>query len=317
MSRRAGFASRSAEACADAQLQANLKAAATLFQGNRKKAFAAFAGGEAARDRVRDLKDAALARLPELLRQLEQRVTALGGAVHWAADAAEACGILVDIAQEAEATTAVKGKSMVTEEIQLNPALEAAGLEVYETDLAEYIIQLAGEPPSHIIAPAVHKNRRQVGELFHKKLGAELTEDPAELTKIARTTLRRRFLRADLGITGANMALADSGTLVLLESEGNIRMSTTAPRVHAAVVGIEKVLPGAAEAAAVLAVLARSAIGMKMASYTSFLAGPRRDGERDGARSFHLVLLDNGRSRILADPELRQVLRCQIGRAHV
>ena len=310
MSRPAGFASRSAQACADPQLQANLKAAATLFQGNRTKAFAAFAGGEAARDRVRDLKDAALADLPNLLRQLEERVVSLGGAVHWARDAAEACAILVDIAQEAEATTAVKGKSMVTEEIQLNPALEAAGLEVYETDLAEYIIQLAGEPPSHIMAPAIHKNRRQVGELFAKKLGADYTEEPEELTRIARDTLRRRFLRADLGVTGANLALAQSGTIVLVENEGNIRMSTTAPRVHAAVMGIEKVVPDAASAAAVLAVLARSATGQKMSTYTSFLAGPRRDGERDGARSFHLVLLDNGRSRILADPELRQTLRC-------
>jgi len=310
VSKPSGFAARAARACADPQLQANLRAAALHFQGNQAKAFAAFPGGAAARDLARDVKDAALAELPSLLRRLEAQVAALGGTVHWAADAAEACAILVDIATEAEASTAVKGKSMVTEEIALNPALEAAGLEVYETDLAEYIIQLAGEPPSHIIAPAVHKNRRQVGELFHKRLGVEYTEDPTELTKIARTTLRRRFLRADLGITGANMVLADTGTLVLLESEGNIRMSTTAPRVHVAVVGIEKVLPGPAEASAVLRVLARSAIGMKMSTYTSFLAGPRRDHERDGARAFHLVLLDNGRSRILADPELRQVLRC-------
>ncbi|MEW5774341.1 MAG: lactate utilization protein B [Thermodesulfobacteriota bacterium] len=310
MSRPAGFAARSARACADAQLQANLKAAALHFQGNRKKAFAAFPEGEAARDLARDVKDAALSRLPELLRELERNVAALGGTVHWAADAAEACGILAEIAQESEAATAVKGKSMVSEEIALNPALEAAGLEVYETDLAEYIIQLAGEPPSHIIAPAIHKNRRQVGELFAKKLGAGYTEEPEELTRIARDTLRRRFLRADLGVTGANLALADSGTLVLVENEGNIRMSTTAPGTHAAVMGIEKVAPGPAEAAAVLAVLARSATGQKMSSYTSFLAGPRRDGERDGAQSFHLVLLDNGRSRILADPELRQALRC-------
>lgn len=310
MSRPAGFAARAAAACADAQLQANLRAAALHFQGNRAKAFAAFPGGEAARDLVRDVKDAALADLPGLLRELEKNVTALGGVVHWAADGAEACAVLADIAQEAEASTAVKGKSMTTEEIALNPALETAGLEVYETDLAEYIIQLAGEPPSHIIAPAIHKNRRQVGELFAKMLGVQLTEDPAELTRIARSTLRRRFLRADLGITGANLALAGSGTLVLVENEGNIRMSTTAPLVHAAVMGIEKVVPGPAEAAAVLAVLARSATGQKMSTYTSFLAGPRRDGERDGARGFHLVLLDNGRSRILADPELRQTLRC-------
>jgi L-lactate dehydrogenase complex protein LldF len=310
VSRAPGFAARAAKACADSQLAANLKAAALHFQGNRAQAFAAFPGGEAARDLVRDVKDAALADLPGLLRRLEERVMALGGVVHWARDAAEACAVLVDIAQEAEASTVVKGKSMVTEEIALNPALEAAGLEVYETDLAEYIIQLAGEPPSHIIAPAIHKNRRQVGEIFAKMLGVEYTEEPAELTRIARATLRRRFLRAELGVTGANMALADSGTLVLVENEGNIRMSTTAPRVHAAIMGIEKVVPGPAEAAAVLAVLARSATGQKMSSYTSFLAGPRRDGERDGARAFHLVLLDNGRSRILADPELRQTLRC-------
>jgi L-lactate dehydrogenase complex protein LldF len=310
MSRGVGFAAQSARACADPQLQANLKAAALHFQDSRAKAFAAFPGGEAARDLARDVKDAALADLPGLLRQLEERVTALGGTVHWAADAAEACALVVDIAQEAEAGTAVKGKSMVTEEIGLNSALEAAGLEVYETDLAEYIIQLAGEPPSHIIAPAVHKNRRQVGELFAKKLGVSYTEEPEELTRIARSTLRRRFLRADLGVTGSNLALADTGALVLVENEGNIRMCTTSPRVHVAVMGIEKVVPGPAEAAAILAVLPRSASGQKLSSYTSFLAGARRDDERDGARSFHLVLLDNGRSRILADPELRQTLRC-------
>jgi L-lactate dehydrogenase complex protein LldF len=309
MSRPAGFAAGAARACADAQLQANLKAAALHFQGNQAKAFAAFPGGQAARDLARDVKDAALADLPDLLRQLEEQVTALGGTVHWAADAAEACAILTDIASEAEVSTAVKGKSMVTEEIGLNPALEDAGLEVYETDLAEYIIQLAGEPPSHIMAPAIHKNAARWASSSTSGWGPNTPRTPPNSPRspappcaaasCARTGRHRRE-------PGAGR-LRDPGSP---GERGNIRMSTTAPRVHAAVVGIEKVLPGPEAAAAVLAVLARSAIGMKMASYTSFLAGARRDGERDGAQAFHLVLLDNGRSRILADPELRQVLRC-------
>jgi L-lactate dehydrogenase complex protein LldF len=310
MSRKAGFATRCVPHVNNPQLRANLRAAATLFQGGRKQAFADAAWADAARDRARDVKDAALARLPELLEQLEARVEEQGGHVHWAQDAAAARDIIRDIALDAGAASAVKGKSMVSEEIALNPALMDAGLEVYETDLGEFIIQLAGEGPSHIIAPAIHKNRREVGELFAKMLGEPFSEDPAELTKMARRALRRRFLRADLGTSGANMALADSGTMVLLENEGNIRFATTAPRIHVALVGIEKVIASASDAAALLEVLPRSATGQKMPVYTSFLSGPRRAGEHDGAEEFHLVLLDNGRSKLLADPELRPALRC-------
>lgn len=304
------FADRSAASCSDPQLRANLKAAALHFKGKRDRAFADFAEGERYRDLARRIKEDALARVADLLKELEENVVAAGGRVHWAADAAEAGRIVETLARAYGVGLAVKGKSMVTEEVQLNKALEAAGVEVLETDLGEYIVQLAGEGPSHIIAPAVHKNREEIADLFSRHLGLQEDSDPARLTRVARAVLRKRFLEADMGITGANMALAGTGSVVLVENEGNIRLSTTAPRVHVAVMGLEKVVPGPLEMGVLLSLLPRSASGQKLSSYVSLLTGPRREGERDGARAFHLVLLDNGRSRILADPKLREILYC-------
>ena len=181
---------------------------------------------------------------------------------------------------------------------------------MWETDLGEFIIQLAGEPPSHIIGPAVHKNKAQIADLFAEKLGVPRVETPKELTRIAREKLREKFVHADMGITGANAAVAETGSIVLLENEGNIRLSTTIPRIHVALMGIEKVIPTLDDLATLLALLPRSATGQKLSSYTTIITGPRRPGEADGPEEFHLILLDNGRSRILADPDRRECLYC-------
>lgn len=199
---------------------------------------------------------------------------------------------------------------MTTEEIGLNAALEAAGIEPLETDLGEYIIQLAGEAPFHIIAPALHKTREEVTELFMEKLGSRRLETREALTQEARRILRDGFRQADLGISGVNFAVAETGTIAVVENEGNARLSTSLPRVHIAVMGMEKVIPDLASLGIFLKILARSATGQKMSSYTSLITGPRRGDEEDGPEAFHLVVLDNGRSQLLADPELREALRC-------
>ena len=310
MSARRLFADSCARAVRDERLHGVLATAQATFKAKRDNAMASLDDADARRAQAAMVKDNALARLPELLETLERNVMAAGGRVHWAADGKQANDIIATIAREHDVKTVVKGKSMTTEETGLNAVLQDQGARVFETDLGEYIIQLAGEPPSHIIAPAVHKNRQDVADLFAEHLGVPRTEEPERLTRIARQALRSEFLRADMGITGANMALAETGSIILVENEGNIRFSTTAPRVHVAVMGIEKVIPGPAEAGVLLSLLARNATGLKMSVYTSVFTGPRRAGEADGAEEFHLVLLDNGRSKMMADPVLRQALRC-------
>jgi L-lactate dehydrogenase complex protein LldF len=204
---------------------------------------------------------------------------------------------------------AVKSKSMATEEIHLNEALEAAGVTPVETDLGEYIIQLAHERPSHIIAPAIHKTKGQVAELFARELGRETQPDPEVLTRIARAELREKFVQADMGISGANFGVADTGTIVLVTNEGNGRMVTSLPRVHVAVMGVEKVIPSMTDLAVFLAILAKSATGQKLSVYTSLVNGPRRGGELEGPEELHLVLLDSGHIRQVAGP-LREALSC-------
>jgi L-lactate dehydrogenase complex protein LldF len=304
------FKQRAQEALQDERLQRNLERIGVRFKLGRDLAFAALEDPEGLRNLGRAIKERSLANLPLLLETLEARVKEAGGVVHWARNAKEACTIVCDLARERGVRTVVKGKSMVTEEIALNQALQAQGVEVWETDLGEFIIQLAGEPPSHIIGPAVHKSKDQIAELFAEKLGVERVEAPEELTRIAREKLREKFLGADMGITGANAAVAETGSIVLLENEGNIRLSVTLPRIHVALVGIEKVIPTLDDLAVILALLPRSATGQKLSSYTSIITGPRRPGELDGPEEFHLILLDNGRSRILADPDRRQSLFC-------
>jgi L-lactate dehydrogenase complex protein LldF len=257
-----------------------------------------------------ELRRHTLAHLDHYLERLGREVEAAGGHVHWAEDAERARAIVLEIAAGHGVRRAVKSKSMATEEIALNEALERSGVEALETDLGEYIIQLAGMGPSHIIVPAVHMKKEEIAELFRVKLGVEAPADPAALTAIARRVLRERFLAADLGLSGANFLVAETGTLVLVTNEGNGRMCTTLPERHVAVVGIDKVVPDWESLTVLLKLLARSATGQKITTYTSFITGPRRSEAEGGPRELHLVLLDNGRSRILADENARETLKC-------
>ena len=303
------FRRRAGRAMEDAFLQEALTIATTKFIGLRREAFAGFPEGEGLRDAAREIKEATLQHLDRYLEQLVENVERLGGRVHYATTPEEARAIILDIARQAGARIAVKSKSMATEEIHLNEALEAAGITPVETDLGEYIIQLAHERPSHIIAPAIHKTKGQIADLFTKELGRTVAADPEALTKLARGELRAKFLEADLGITGANFAVADTGTVVLVTNEGNGRMVTSLPRVHVAVMGVEKVVPSLTDLMVFLAILAKSATGQKLSVYTTLVQGPRRAGELEGPEEFHLVLLDNGRIAQLAGP-LREALYC-------
>ncbi len=253
-----------------------------------------------------DLRLHALTHLDRYLPLLEQKVTAAGGRVHWASDAEEANGIVLDIANRHRVRSIVKSKSMVSEEIGLNHALEAGGIRAYETDLGEFIVQLAGQKPSHITAPALHMTKEEIAELFREKLGVDARPVPEELTELARQRLRGEFLDAGMGISGGNFLIAETGTLLIVTNEGNGRMSTTLPPVHVAVVGIEKVIPDWESAAVLLKLLARSTSGSKITAYNTCITGVREGGPKE----FHLVLLDNGRSRILADGIAREALLC-------
>lgn len=244
------------------------------------------------------------------LLQLEEKVKAAGGHVHWAQTAEKANEIVLQIAKEHNVKMAVKSKSMATEEIGLNHALEQAGIQAIETDLGEYIIQLAGTGPSHIIVPAVHLKKEEIAALFSEKLSIRAPTDPIELARIAREVLREKFLDADMGISGGNFLIAETGTLVLVTNEGNGRMCSTMPDLHVAVVGIDKVIPDWESLTVFLKLLARSATGQKLSTYTQFITGPRRAEGEFGPKEFHLVLLDNGRSDVLKDPVGREVFKC-------
>jgi L-lactate dehydrogenase complex protein LldF len=301
-----------AEALVNAPLQKALtRLTDTLMAGNRR-GFAALAGSNELRDYAKQIKEHTLAHLDRYLEQLEASVQKLGGKVHWAATAEDARQIIARIAREANCKTVVKSKSMTTEEVHLNPALEAAGLEVVETDFGEFIIQLAGERPSHLVAPAVHQTRENMCAILSRHAGEQLPDDPQSLALAGRRMLRDKFYKADMGITGANFMAADTGTVVLITNEGNGRLTTTCPRVHVALAGIEKVIPRFQDLPVFLKLLARGATGQTLSIYTTIITGKRRGEELDGPEEFHLVLLDNGRSRILGGPfrESLQCIRC-------
>ena len=262
------------------------------------------------RDQAHRIKRHTLENLDYYLEELERNVTARGGKVLYARDGGEVADFLLGLAKERKARLIVKSKSMTTEEIDLNERLEDEHLEAVETDLGEYIIQLAHQRPSHIVAPALHLTRYDVADLFHNKLEVEREEVPEKQTLIARRVLREKFLAADIGVTGANFLVAESGAVAIIENEGNARLSSTAPKVHVAVAGIEKLIPRAADLATFLKLLGRSATGQPLTVYTSFLSGPRREGEIDGPDEFYLVLLDNGRTKLLADRAKRESLYC-------
>ncbi len=261
---------------------------------------------QALRQAGHDIKLHALTHLDEYLPMVEARVTQAGGVVHWARDDVEARRIVLEIAAQHRVKRIVKSKSMATEEIELNRALQDAGIAVFETDLGEYIVQLAGQRPSHPTAPALHLTKEDIAALFRAKLGVDAPPDPQTLCEIARGKLREEFLSADMGISGGNFLIAETGTLVIVTNEGNGRMCTALPPVHVAIVGIEKVIPDWEGLAVMLKLLARSGTGQKITAYTNLIT----PGGEEGPREFHLVLLDNGRSRMLQDEIARETLAC-------
>jgi L-lactate dehydrogenase complex protein LldF len=284
--------------------------ATNRFVGGRAARVAELPQWEQLRQIGSDIRQHTIENMDVYLTRLEAEVQSAGGYVHWAETAEDARRIVLQIAKENNVKTVVKSKSMATEEIELNHALESAGIESLETDLGEYIIQLAGTGPSHIIVPAVHLKKEEIAALFSEKLNIDAPTDPIELARIAREVLREKFLNAEMGISGGNFLIAETGTLVMVTNEGNGRMCTTMPDLHVAVVGIDKVIPDWESLTVFLKLLARSATGQKLSTYTQFITGPRREDGEFGPKEFHLVLLDNGRSKILKDPVGRDVLKC-------
>ena len=297
-------------ALADSQLRGALRNATSLFGQRRLAATKTVTDWEGLRTQARTIKDDVLLHLDQYLEKFVAHAESRGAQFHWARDAAEANSIICDLAKQRGARTIVKSKSMTTEETHLNVALEAANIQVVETDLGEYIIQLAEETPSHIIVPAIHKTKRQIAELFTEELGMAPTDDVDKLTRTAREQLRNRFAAADIGISGVNFGIAETGTIVILENEGNIRLTTSLPRVHIAVMGIEKILPRFADLDIFLKLLPRSGTGQRLTTYQSFITGTKTDKNAEGPEELHVVMLDNGRSRMLAHPVTRQSLAC-------
>ena len=307
------FRSRALIAIEDIRLQGALEGATGKFSAGRVTALAELPEADALRDHFKAIRSATLARLAEHLETFERQAQANGSLIHWARDGAEASQIVVDIAQRHGATLATKTKSMATEEIGLNRALSAAGIEPVETDLGEWILQLAHETPYHIIGPAIHKTRGQVADLFTRESGqAHSPDDIPRLTATARRLLREKFLAGGVGITGANIGVAETGSIVLVTNEGNAEMVTSLPPVHVVVMGIEKIAPTWDDAAAWLALLARSATGQALSVYTTFITGPARPDDADGPQEVHIVLVDNQRSNLVGTTyeEVLQCIRC-------
>ncbi len=308
--KKADFFEASRKAVADAELRRKLENASGRHLDHVNETRREFPSFDAERDQARRIKEESIARLDELLIQLRRKLEDNGCTVFFAADAEQARDYIVQLAKKKGLKRAVKGKSMTTEEIGLNDELSRGGIEVLETDLGEYIVQLRHERPSHILTPAIHLSKEDIGALFAKKLQMPYTDEPEKLTAEARKRLRSAFLDADLGITGVNFAVAETGTLVVVENEGNGRMASTLPDTYVAVMGIEKVIPKLADVSHFLEILARTGTGQKLTTYTSFINGPRRKGETDGPREMHVVMLDGGRSAMLADAAMREALYC-------
>lgn len=305
------FKTAAKTALADGVLKLAIDRTTGTAQRKRALAMDTFPEFPAARDRGRRIKDHVIANLEHYLLEFERNAVAAGTRVHWAATAEEACEITIGICRAAKARSVTRSKSMLGEEIGLPHALAAAGIERVETDLAEHIIQLAGDPPSHIVWPAMHRTREQVSALFkaaHRHPHA--SEDVPAMVQSARRELRSKFLDADVGISGANFLVADTGAVCTVTNEGNAELTTTPPRVHIVTAGIEKLVPSTAHAMAMLRLLVRSATGADLTQYTTFHCGPKRPGDADGPDEMHIVLVDNGRSRMLADSGLRDMLRC-------
>jgi len=299
-------------ALADRQMLVAVDRVLSNAASQRAQGMASLPDAEAVRDRARMIRAHTLCCLDHYLEQFVNSVERTGGRVHFAKNASEACRTVLELCSAHGVRRAVKSKSMVSEEIGLNHALEAAAVEVIESDLGEYIIQLAGERPSDILAPALHKTREQIGKLFHEKLGIPMTVDPAELAAAARRNLREVFLTADLGISGVNFGVAETGTICTVTNEGNGRLTTTAPSIHIALMGIERLVPTLDDLSTMLQVLARSTTGQKLSVYTNLLTGPRRPDEADGPQELHIILIDNGRTQVLGSnvAEILYCIRC-------
>lgn len=307
------FKENASKALNDKDLQASLQKLGTGFPLKRLAAMERLPEFEELRDQARDIKDHTLRHLDYYLEKFESRVLETGGAVHWARDVKDARKIVHKICESVGAKTVTKGKSMIGEEMAINEYLEAKGLIPIETDLGEYIIQLRNEPPSHIIAPAIHLRKSHVEEAFrktHTELPADRNLDaPEDLLVEARTMLRKKFIAADVGITGANFMIAETGSTVIVTNEGNGDLTQTLPRVHIVLCSIEKVVPTLEDCTTLLRVLARSATGQEQSVYTTFSTGAKKEGDLDGPDQFHVVILDNGRSRMLGH-ETHDMLRC-------
>ena len=307
------FAENAREALGDAKLRDALDRLAEGFPAKRLEAVGRLPEFEALRDQARDIKHHVLGHLDFYLEAFEARVTEAGGTVHWCRNAAEARTAILKICKQAGAKTVTKSKSMIGEEIAINEHLEAHDVEPVETDLGEYIIQLRHEPPSHIIAPAIHLSKEQIADTFrekHRDLSPDRPlDEPRALLEEARGELRRKFISADVGLTGANMLIAETGSIVLVTNEGNADLTYSLPPVHIVIASLEKVVPTLEDATTILRVLARSATGQDMSVYTTFCTGPKRTGDLDGPEDFHVVLLDNGRTKMLGS-EFHDMLRC-------
>ncbi|MDB1123682.1 LutB/LldF family L-lactate oxidation iron-sulfur protein [Vibrio algarum] len=305
------FHTQAKTALQDKQLRANFRGAMDYLRDKRKTAFSDQDEETAIRDLSEAIRQRCLSKLPTLLEQLEQNCIANGIQVHWAEDAQQANSIVADIANRVDGKFVIKGKSMVSEEIELNHEMAKIGIECLESDMGEYIVQLDGDKPSHIIMPAIHKNKQEVSDTFEQNLDDfSPTVDVDELIQTGRTRLRRKFHDADIGLSGVNFAVAETGTLCLVENEGNGRMTTTVPNVHIAITGIEKVVEFLSDVPPLYSALTRSATGQAISTYFNMITSPRKPGEKDGPQEVHLVLLDNGRTQAYRDEELRKTLQC-------
>jgi L-lactate dehydrogenase complex protein LldF len=310
MSPAAQFQADARRMAADLRHRQTIQTAMRKYEAVRDQRKAAFQDWEGARRLASQTKWAALEQLDRHLEQLAAKLEARGARVHWARTAAEAREIILGIVRERQARMIVKSKAMTAEEIHLNEALQDAGYEVVESDLGEFIVQLREEPPYHLVFPAMHLTRGEIRDVFARKLGDAPSDEPEALTMVARRVLRDKYLQADVGITGANFAVAETGMISITENEGNARLTAALPKTLITLVGIEKVLPRLEDLALFLPMLAVMGTGQPITCYNTLYGGPRQPGEPDGPEEYHVVLLDNGRTALLADPEQRDALRC-------
>ena len=306
-----GFRERSKAAVDDPKLRGNIRSAMDFLIAKRAAQFPDLAELARLRELGAAIRRNNLAKLPGLLEALEAKLTANGIRVHWAETPDDANALFLEIAHRHGAKRVIKGKSMVSEEVELNHALQRAGIEALESDMGEYIVQLADEKPSHIIMPAIHKTKAEIARLFAERIpGVDYTDSVDALIQIGRRVLREKFLEADIGLSGVNFMVAETGSLCLVENEGNGRMCTSVPKVHVAITGIEKVVETLEQVVPLYSLLTRSATGQAITTYLNIISGPRKPGEVDGPDEVHLILLDNGRTQAYADEQLRTTLQC-------